>query len=114
MKQLLPLFCFLLVLSVVLRMPLKAEAKAEPMTQEQIEAYLEKDGLEYYAYMILTDAPEEIQPLVLEARDRIIHSSSWVDDELQGWVCDRDGNVVEIVPKFHDIFPEDWEIPLVD
>lgn len=95
-------------------LPLKAEAKAEPMTRGQIEACLEADGLEYYAYMILADAPEELEPVILEARNRIIHNSSWVDDELRGWVCDREGNVIEIVPRFHEIFPEDWEIPEVE
>lgn len=111
MKRLLPLLCFLIVLCAVAMLPLKAEAKAETMTQDRIEACLEAEGLEYYAYMILADAPEELQPVILEARNRIIHNSSWVADELRGWVCDREGNVIEIVPRFHEVFPEDWEIP---
>lgn len=108
MKWLLVLFCLMTLL------PLNVEAKAEPMTQEQIETYLTSESLEYYAYMILEDAPEEIKPVILEARKRIIESSDWVDDELDGWILDRDGNVIETMPHFHEIFPEDWENPTVD
>ena len=114
MKRLLTLLCIPVLCCLLAILPLKAQAKAEPMTPEKIEAYLEEDGLEYYAYMILENAPEELEPVILEARNRIIHNSSWVDDELRGWVCDRDGNVIEIVPRFHEIFPEDWEIPQVE
>lgn len=84
------------------------------MTQGQIETYLASESLEYYAYMILEDAPEELKPVILEARKRIIHNSDWVDDELDGWILDPDGNVIETLPHFHEIFPEDWEIPIVD
>ena len=108
MKKLLILVCLLALL------PLKAEASTEPMTQEQMEDCFAAEGLEYYAYMILADAPEELEPVILEARNRIIHNSSWVADELDGWVLDPEGNVVEIVPHFHEIFPEDWEIPVVN
>lgn len=108
MKWLIVLFCLLMLL------PLKAEARTQPMSQAQIEAYIAEDGLEYYAYMILADAPEELEPVILEARNRIIHNSSWVADELDGWVLDPEGNVVEIVPHFHELFPEDWEIPICD
>lgn len=114
MKRLLSVFCIPVFICLLTLLPVKAEAKAEPMTQEQIEACLDENGLEYYAYMILADAPEELRPVILEARNRIIHNSSWVDDELRGWVCDREGNVIEIVPRFHEIFPEDWEIPEVE
>ena len=84
------------------------------MTQEQIETYLASESLEYYAYMILEDAPEELKPMIQEARKRIIESSDWVDDELDGWILDPDGNVIETLPHFHEIFPEDWETPTVD
>ena len=115
MKRLLCGFCLLAVLCVLVVLPVRADAKAEPMTPEQIEAYLESETLEYYAYMILEEAPEELKPVILEARNRIIHNCpGWVDDELDGWVTDQEGNVIEVVPHFHEIFPEDWEIPKVN
>lgn len=105
---------FLAFLCLLALLPLNVEAKTEPVTQEQIETYFASESLEYYAYMILEDAPEELKPVILEARKQIIHNSDWVDDELNGWVLDRDGNVIETLPHFHEIFPEDWEIPTVD
>lgn len=79
-------------------------------TMEEIEAYLEKNGEEYYAYMILDDAEESLRPIILEARWRIISNTTWVDDELNGHIEDEMGNIIEVVPHFHEIFPEDWEI----
>lgn len=108
MKWILAVFCLLALL------PMEAEAKTEPITQEQIEACFESESREYYAYMILEDAPEELKPVILEARKQIIHNSDWVDDELDGWILDPEGNVIETLPHFHEIFPEDWEIPAVD
>ena len=108
MKWLLVLLCLLALL------PMEAEAKTEPMSQEQLETYFAAESLEYYAYMILEDAPEELKPVILEARKQIIHNYDWVADDLDGWVLDPEGNVVETLPHFHEIFPEDWEIPTVD
>lgn len=77
----------------------------------KIEAYFSQNGLDYYAYMDISAASDELVPVILEARSRIISQSSWVADELEGWVEDSDGNIIEIVPKFHEVFPQDWEIP---
>ena len=79
-------------------------------TIEEIEAYLEKNGEEYYAYMILNEAEESLRPIILEARWRIISNTTWIDDELNGHIEDEMGNIIEVVPHFHEIFPEDWEI----
>lgn len=79
-------------------------------TMEEIDAYLSKYGEEYYAYMIYDEAEESLKPIILEARWRIISKTTWVDDELSGHIEDEYGNIIYIVPKFHDIFPEDWEI----
>lgn len=79
-------------------------------TMEEIDAYLKEHGEEYYAYMILDEADEALKPIILEARWRIISNTTWVDDELNGHIEDEAGNIIEIVPHFHDIFPEDWEI----
>lgn len=64
MKRLLTLFFLLAFVCLLAMLPLKAEAKAETMTTEQIEAYLEADGLEYYAYMILEDALRRINSTI--------------------------------------------------
>lgn len=114
MKRLLSVFCIPVFICLLTLLPVKAEAKAEPMTQKQIEACLDENGLEYYAYMILADAPEELRPVILEARKQIIDNSDWVADDLNGWVLDPKGNVVETLPHFHEIFPEDWEYPVVN
>jgi hypothetical protein len=82
------------------------------ITTAEIETYFSQNGLDYYAYMDISSAPDELVPVILEARSRIISQTSWVADDLNGWVEDCDGNIIEIVPKFHEIFPQDWEIPL--
>ena len=79
-------------------------------TMEEIDAYINAHGEAYYAYMILDEAEESLKPMIREARWRIISNSTWVDDELNGHIEDEMGNIIEIVPHFHDIFPADWEI----
>ena len=79
-------------------------------TMEEINAYLDEHGEEYCAYMILDEADEPLKPIIREARWRIISNSTWVDDNLNGHIEDEMGNIIEIVPRFHDIFPTDWEI----
>ena len=77
---------------------------------EEINACSNEHGEDYYAYMILDEAEESLKPIILEARWRIISNTSWVDDELNGHIEDEAGNIIEIVPHFHEIFPADWEI----
>lgn len=78
----------------------------------KIEELLAASGVEYYAYMDLNLAQEELKPVILEARNRIILGRSWVSDDLDGRILDKNGNVIEEVPHFSEIFPEDWEIPM--
>lgn len=95
----------------VLQFSVSAVALEQPInTMEEIDAYINEHGEEYYAYMILDEAEESLKPIILEARWRIISNTSWVDDELNGYIEDEAGNIIEIVPHFHDIFPADWEI----
>ena len=77
--------------------------------EEQFSLY----GIEHYAYMELDAEPTEIHPFILEARSRIIYGSDigWVADDIDGCIKDEDGNIIEILPHFHDIFPDDWELP---
>ena len=78
---------------------------------DKIEPYFELHSLEQYAYMDLQSADAEYIPVILEARYRIIYTESWVADEINGWVLDEEGNVLEVLPHFHEVFPPDWEIP---
>ncbi len=63
---------------------------------------------ESYAYMNLENAPVELQDKIIEARNEIIFSQSW---GLEGGYIIRADGTVENVPKFYDIFPEEWELP---
>ena len=47
------------------------------------------------AYMNLDQASEAMQEKILQAREEIIFSKSWVADGLQGFVYDKDGNVIQ-------------------
>lgn len=116
MKKVIPVVTFLLMIllsSYVLDVPTQAVEIEAPvlLTMEEMETYFETESLEYYAYMDMETAPEELRQVIREARCRIIFSSSWVADETNGWVLDEDGNVIEELPHFSEIFPEDWEIP---
>lgn len=64
------------------------------------------------AYMNLDQASEAMQEKILQAREEIIFSKSWVADGLQGFVYDKDGNVIEEVPQFSEIFPADWDMTI--
>ena len=81
------------------------------MDLSKIEPYFANQTLEYYAYMNIHTADKELIPVILEARNRVVHDKSWVADCTDGWVTDEAGNIIEIVPHFHEVFPEDWEIP---
>lgn len=78
---------------------------------EAVEAYFEENSIEHYAYMDIHSAEPEFVPVILEARNRIIFSHSWTDKEVSGRILDEEGNMIEAVPCFYDIFPSDWEVP---
>ena len=63
------------------------------------------------AYMDLEQAGVEMREQILYAREEIIYSNAWVADGVNGYVTDRDGNILEVVPHFSEIFPADWDIP---
>lgn len=111
-RMMLLLAIFAVFLSVcAFRFSVSAAAPELPIyNTEDIDAYINEHGEEYYAYMILDEAEESLKPIILEARWRIISNSTWVDDDLNGHIEDEAGNIIEIVPHFHDIFPADWEI----
>lgn len=65
------------------------------------------------AYMDTKTASPEMKAEILEAREKIIFSTDgWVAEGWEGFVIDvQSGEILESVPEFHDIFPDDWEIP---
>lgn len=92
----------------------KTEKSMEGEDSETIENILkEEESIQYYAYLTLDDVDPSLVPVVIEARNRIIFRQSWVADGLKGYVHDRNGDVIEEVPQFSDLFPEDWDVPVL-
>lgn len=79
-----------------------------------IDALLQsEEDFSYYAYMDLASADESLHPVILAARRKIIFQQNWIADDIDGYVSDENGNVVESVPHFSELFPADWDIPTV-
>lgn len=77
-----------------------------------VEEAFKKHNVEYYAYMDIDNADENLKVIILEARKRIICSvDGWAADGVEGYVIDGDGNIKERIPCFHELFPSDWEPP---
>lgn len=70
------------------------------------------DDIQHYAYLNYDEAEEELKPVILAARLRIIYQHSWVADGLNGRVLKKDGTLKYEVPEFHDLFPADWDEPV--
>lgn len=68
--------------------------------------------LMHYAYMDISTVDPSLQELILYSRNQIIHSTSWVSDDVNGRIKDSSGNTLYELPHFHEIFPEDWEEPI--
>ena len=67
-----------------------------------------------YAYMDLNAAKSiDQKEKILQARETIIYSQGWDADGLGGYISDSEGNVIEEIPAFYDLFPADWSIPTV-
>ena len=90
--------CLILSLCLVMGIPAFAEGTSA-VTQNSI------------AYMDLGTASEAQRNEILEAREEIIFSQTWVADGLSGCILDANGNIKEYVPEFSDLFPRDWDIP---
>lgn len=77
------------------------------------EQYLDsEEDIQYYAYLNINTAEEELKPIILVARSTIIYRYSWVADGMNGEVLDKEGNIKSKIPEFSELFPEDWEIPV--
>lgn len=65
------------------------------------------------AYMEIENASDEMRAHIIAAREEIIFSESWVADGLSCYICDEDGNIKEVLPQFSDLFPADWDLPVL-
>lgn len=63
------------------------------------------------AYMDMTDVDAATKHKILEAREKVILSESWVADGVSGRILDKNGRVKEELPQFSELFPDDWEMP---
>ena len=57
--------------------------------QERIdvgELLLSEEAIQHYAYLDLDTADEELKPVILEARSRIIYRYAWVADGITGYI----------------------------
>jgi|GEM_PF-1997708 len=91
--------------------------EAPPLSKEEtarIEELLQsEEEIQYYAYLNLDVAEESLKSVILAARNRIIFRYAWVADGLNGRLLDKDGNAEEVVPQFSELFPEDWDEPIL-
>lgn len=81
-----------------------AEAEAQVLSSDE--------AIQYYAYLNLDAAEDDLRPIIIAARNKIIYRHSWVADEVYGEILDQDGDVKEVLPHFSDLFPTDWEVPV--
>lgn len=66
-----------------------------------------------YAYLDPENASPEMREKILSARNTIIFSTDWVADGFEMRVEDRDGNVIQRLPHFSELFPG-WDLPVYD
>ncbi|QQR07491.1 hypothetical protein [Flavonifractor plautii] len=88
-------------------------ASNENSINQAIEKALQcEEDIQYYAYLDLATANDDLKPIILAARNRIIFRYSWVADGLSGRVYSHDGTLVKEQPQFSELFPEDWDPPV--
>lgn len=87
------------------------EQPSWPMSDAEYESMVEHAKI--HAYMDPDSASASLKEIILAARRIVIGSQSWVADEFEGEIINTDGTS-ERVPKFHELFPADWEPPVYD
>lgn len=65
------------------------------------------------AYLDIENVSPEMQKKILDAREKIIFSTDWVADGFEMRIEDTEGNLIETVPSFSEVFP-DWDLPVLD
>lgn len=63
------------------------------------------------AYLSTEGVDTETYNAIIAARNDIIFSRSWVAEGHTAYVVDKDGNIIDTVPCFYDVFPSDWSMP---
>lgn len=103
----------LLILVVSLLSPRSDSVPEFPvkLTAAEVESYYENSRPEDYAYLDLDEASPEMKVVIVDARNRIANRYSYVADDIRGWITDENGITIEVLPKFHDLFPGDWDLP---
>lgn len=117
-------FVSMLVVSLVLVSSLSGHTAVVSGNQLYDEVWAEKyrnlpdvssfsqEKIDAYAYMDYSSASDDVKPTILATRNKIIFSNNWVADDVSGSIVAPDGTRQEL-PKFHDLFPPDWEIPIM-
>ena len=98
---------FAFMLTIALLFSLSIPATATEVTAE------DASDLRSIAYMNLDTADEQTRTNILAARNKIMFSTSWVADDVNGWVLDENGVVIETLPHFSEVFPSDWDVPVM-
>lgn len=110
--------CLVLFSALCMVFALSAPAFAVDFTNVEISrdsmALLVQQA-ERYAYQDMENANEEMQDKILAAREIIIFNESWSADDAVVYAVDADTLEIKYeLPKFHEIFPADWELPAED
>lgn len=104
------------VLAIVSLFCMSATAMAAAPTQELDAAEIPNEArieaAKEVAYMDVNSASAEMQERILEAREVIIESKSWVADGWNATITHADGTVEE-VPTFAELFPG-WDMPVCE
>lgn len=83
-------------------------------TEEEIARQERIQEAERYAYLDFDSASPEMQEKILAARKVIIYSADgWCADDTQMIIIRADGTIEE-VPKFSELFPSDWDLPVAE
>lgn len=102
------------VLAIVSLFCMSATAMAAAPTQEldsvEVPSEAMVEAAKEIAYMDVNSASAEMQERILEAREVIIESESWVAEGWNATITHADGTVEE-VPTFSELFPG-WDMPV--
>lgn len=83
-------------------------AQTEAAVKAQQEALVKE--AKTIAYADVVTASEEMKARILDARETIINSESWVADGYEGSITDKSG-VTTPLPHFSELFPG-WDVPV--
>ena len=114
-------FCLVCTICVLIAtwlcIPVSAECQillpASDTSGANTESQLDWQEAQDFAYLDPENASPEMREKILSARNTIIFSTDWVADGFEMRVEDRDGNVIQRLPHFSELFPG-WDLPVYD